>query len=212
MLLGQYLNSHRIFNGQAKALIGLRALCPGWSKALLVAHTTLLEISCCGSFHSGLVHFSCISVWHHFIRFSPKTVLMQTEGFNIQGENNTGSRQNRYRDQYSNNIQIYLECEGERAKFVLRITVWQAVIPKAQNFVSHFHTNVIFFSSSPLNSAFLFPKSSQRFLNMWSSNITWWRHTDIKWAVGWDFQQCGMCDQQSLRSASTYARSDQSLC
>ena len=27
-----------------------------------------------------------------------------------------------------------------------------------------------------------------------------------------DFQQCGMCDQQSLRSASAYAQSDQSLC
>ena len=26
------------------------------------------------------------------------------------------------------------------------------------------------------------------------------------------FQQCGMCDQQSLRSACTYAQSDQSLC
>ena len=28
----------------------------------------------------------------------------------------------------------------------------------------------------------------------------------------WDFQQCGMCDQQSLRSACAYAQSDQSLC
>ena len=28
----------------------------------------------------------------------------------------------------------------------------------------------------------------------------------------WDYQQCGMCDQQSLRSACTYAQSDQSLC
>ena len=27
-----------------------------------------------------------------------------------------------------------------------------------------------------------------------------------------DFQQCGMCDQQSLRSACAYAQSDQSLC
>ena len=26
------------------------------------------------------------------------------------------------------------------------------------------------------------------------------------------FQQCGMCDQQSLRSACAYAQSDQSLC
>ena len=28
----------------------------------------------------------------------------------------------------------------------------------------------------------------------------------------WDFQQCGMCDQQSLRSACAYAQSDPSPC
>ena len=33
-----------------------------------------------------------------------------------------------------------------------------------------------------------------------------------KWAATWDSQQCGMCDQQSLRSACAYAQSDQSLC
>ena len=27
-----------------------------------------------------------------------------------------------------------------------------------------------------------------------------------------DFQQCGMCDQQSLRSACAYTQPDQSLC
>ena len=32
------------------------------------------------------------------------------------------------------------------------------------------------------------------------------------WAVTWDFQQCGMCNQQRLRSACAYAQSDQSLC
>ena len=32
------------------------------------------------------------------------------------------------------------------------------------------------------------------------------------WAATWDFQQCGMCDHQSLRSACAYAQSDQSLC
>ena len=32
------------------------------------------------------------------------------------------------------------------------------------------------------------------------------------WAATWDFKQCGMCDQQSLRSACAYAQSDQSLC
>ena len=34
----------------------------------------------------------------------------------------------------------------------------------------------------------------------------------LKWAVAWDFQQCDMWDQQNLRSACTYAQSDQSLC
>ena len=33
-----------------------------------------------------------------------------------------------------------------------------------------------------------------------------------KRAMTRDFQQCGMCDQQSLRSACAYAQSDQSLC
>ena len=32
------------------------------------------------------------------------------------------------------------------------------------------------------------------------------------WASARDFQQLGMCDQQSLRSACAYAQSDQSLC
>ena len=32
------------------------------------------------------------------------------------------------------------------------------------------------------------------------------------WASAWDFQQSGMCDQQSLRSACANAQSDQSLC
>ena len=41
-------NTHRIFKRLAKALIRLR-VCAGCSDALLVAHTTLLEISCRGS-------------------------------------------------------------------------------------------------------------------------------------------------------------------
>ena len=32
------------------------------------------------------------------------------------------------------------------------------------------------------------------------------------WVATWDFQQCGMCDQQWLRPACPYAQSDQSLC
>ena len=49
MQFGQYLNSHRIFELLAKALIRLR-ICAGWSEPLLVAHTTLFEISYRGSF------------------------------------------------------------------------------------------------------------------------------------------------------------------
>ena len=32
------------------------------------------------------------------------------------------------------------------------------------------------------------------------------------WASAWDSQQCGMCDQQSLRPACAYAQTVQSLC
>ena len=32
------------------------------------------------------------------------------------------------------------------------------------------------------------------------------------WAATWDFQQCGMCDQQRLRPACANVQSDQSLC
>ena len=48
MMFGQQLSTHRTFKRLAKALIRLH-VCPGWSEPLLVAHTTLLEISCCGS-------------------------------------------------------------------------------------------------------------------------------------------------------------------
>ena len=51
MMFSQYmeLNIHRIFKRLAMALISLR-VCAGWSETLLGAHTTLLEISCCGSY------------------------------------------------------------------------------------------------------------------------------------------------------------------
>ena len=49
MMFGQLLSIHRIFKRAAKALIRLR-LCTGWSEPLMVAHTTLLEISCHGSY------------------------------------------------------------------------------------------------------------------------------------------------------------------
>ena len=46
-------DTHRIFKGLAKALIRL-PVCAGWSETLLVAHTTLLEISCPGSYMNGV--------------------------------------------------------------------------------------------------------------------------------------------------------------
>ena len=51
---GSVSSSHRIFKRLAKALIRLR-VCAGWSEHLLIAHTTFLEISCCGSFIIYLV-------------------------------------------------------------------------------------------------------------------------------------------------------------
>ena len=39
-----------------------------------------------------------------------------------------------------------------------------------------------------------------------------WHMYQHIWASAWDFQQCGMCDQQSFRSAYAYAQSYQSLC
>ena len=37
------------------------------------------------------------------------------------------------------------------------------------------------------------------------------RHVCYIWAATWDFQQCGMCDQQKFRPACAYAQSGQSL-
>ena len=47
--------------------------------------------------------------------------------------------------------------------------------------------------------------------------LCWYRprltsFTHSIWAATWDFQQCGMCDQQRLRPACAYAQTDQSLC
>ena len=39
-----------------------------------------------------------------------------------------------------------------------------------------------------------------------------YNHANHIWASAWDFQQCGICDQQSLRSACAYVQSDQSPC
>ena len=68
-LFGQLLNSQRIIKRLAKALIRLR-LGEGWSEALLMATTTLLEISCRGSYMldssvtiSAFIHKLC--KWAH---------------------------------------------------------------------------------------------------------------------------------------------------
>ena len=58
-----HFDTHRIFKQLAKALIRL-FICAGWSEALLVAQTTLLEMSCCGSY---LYLYMC--EWLFFIRF-----------------------------------------------------------------------------------------------------------------------------------------------
>ena len=49
----------------------------------------------------------------------------------------------------------------------------------------------------------------------WKSHVAAQMRTPVWssiYASEWDFQQCGMCDQQSLRSACAYTQSDQSLC
>ena len=51
-MCSQLLNTHRIFNLLAKALIRLRK-CAAWSEPLLFPHTTLLEILFRGSYTIG---------------------------------------------------------------------------------------------------------------------------------------------------------------
>ena len=49
MVFGRWFGSRGVLRRLAGALVGL-PLCAGWSGALMVAHTELLEISCTGSF------------------------------------------------------------------------------------------------------------------------------------------------------------------
>ena len=67
-MFGQYLSIHRIFKRPAKALIRLR-VCAGWSEPSLVAHSTLLEISCRGSFIFTMLWLALFS------RYSESNVL-----------------------------------------------------------------------------------------------------------------------------------------
>ena len=60
MLFCLYINSHRIIKRLAKAPIRLR-ICAGWSEPLLVAHTTLFEISCRSPFI--IFSFSGLQGW-----------------------------------------------------------------------------------------------------------------------------------------------------
>ena len=74
MMFSQYHNTHRKFKRLAKALIRLR-VCAGWSESSLVAHITLLEISCRGSFQrrdnargSSRLAQDVITSWRNAIR------------------------------------------------------------------------------------------------------------------------------------------------
>ena len=51
-------------------------------------------------------------------------------------------------------------------------------------------------------------KKSQFYTQFFSSLS----NLQYNWAATWDLEKCGMCDQQSLRSACAYVQSDQSLC
>ena len=52
-MFSEKLNTHRIFKQLAMAQIRLR-VCAGWSEPLLVTHTTLLDISCHGSYMENI--------------------------------------------------------------------------------------------------------------------------------------------------------------
>ena len=58
MVFCQWLCNRRVLGRLAKVLIRLRA-CAGWSEALLVANTKLLEISCTGSIDMSLQKLTC---------------------------------------------------------------------------------------------------------------------------------------------------------
>ena len=62
-----------------------------------------------------------------------------------------------------------------------------------------------------LNIFFLSDPDVRTVIDLIDCSITT-QFSERHWASAWDFQQCGMCDQQSLRSACAQAQSDQSLC
>ena len=91
---------YRIFKRLAKALIKLR-VCTGWSEALLVAHTTLLEISCSDSF-KDIIHKHFQTIWvaeyrftwlYRFLIFAPLLILMTlTNAYPIELMHSVASR------------------------------------------------------------------------------------------------------------------------
>ena len=81
MMVSQHLKDHRIFKRLAKALIRL-CICAGWSEALLVAHTTLMEIPSRSSFafclliHVGSLYCSqCIREYHQMRKLMTSFIL-----------------------------------------------------------------------------------------------------------------------------------------
>ena len=84
MMFGQYLKSHRILKRIAKTLIRLR-VCAGWSEALLVAHTILLEIQCRGSYVKKS------SKIYSLVKEKCKTLIQNRKNEAIDQNNNTCS-------------------------------------------------------------------------------------------------------------------------
>ena len=77
----QWPKSHRIFKWLAKVLISL-GICAGWSEPLLVAHNTLLEISCCDtSKNKRAVRHRVAHLKLNFIRSEESTILPSWFGY-----------------------------------------------------------------------------------------------------------------------------------
>ena len=70
MVFSQWNNIHRIFKRLAKALIRLR-VCAGWSEPMLVAHTTVLGISCHGSIMCIIIRNKLSNDWKSVFNAAP---------------------------------------------------------------------------------------------------------------------------------------------
>ena len=79
MMFSQYFTTPRIFKRLTKALIRLR-ICAGWSEPLLVAHTTLLEISCHGSI---ILFFFCFILF--LLLFTSQSTIFSHVGTGLPG-------------------------------------------------------------------------------------------------------------------------------